>query len=206
MERLIIDDLYDIAQSMYIDVVENKKVGVTFTGLYEEALEIVKYLLGMEDVFPYSVKLLPPESNGYEREYFVSLEEDLEVYCEPAWDEESKQYLYIDGDVAYTMNNCNSDILKAMKFVKEYEVSFDDDECCGECCCGHSCKNEEAILNDPNRSETVRVAVDDNGHIHGFEKSWIVDRDGMHYHHTISHYSNDETKLCEIMNKLGIKM
>lgn len=213
MNRLIINDLFEVVELMYDKVITQDKENVLFVGHYEDAAEVVKLLLMQENVYPYSIELVSTELNRYNKEYYVSLDENLEIICEPAWIEDT--YLH-DGvaDIVFIMNDCNSSILNRIsadnKIEVLYECEFFEEEntdCCGECCCGHSreCNNEETILNDPNRSESVRVAVDDNGHIHGFEKSWIVDRDGMHYHHTISHYSNDETNLHKIMNKLGIK-
>ena len=215
MNRLIINDLFEVVESMYDEVTTQKKKTALFVGYHADVAEVVRLLLLMyEDVTPYSIELIPTELNGYDKEYYITLDRNLEILCEPAW--VKNVYLRDEvSDIAFIMNDCNSSILNSIltdnKIEVLYECEFfeeEDVDCCGECCCGHSCEcnNEETILNDPNRLESVRVAVDDNGHIHGFEKSWIVDRDGMHYHHTISHYSNDETNLHKIMNELGIKM
>ena len=53
---------------------------------------------------------------------------------------------------------------------------------------------------------TTRVAVDNEGRIRGFEKTWKTDDDGVHYYHYYKHFSDDAESLRRIMDNLGIEL
>lgn len=208
MKRFIVNDLFDVAEAMYSEIVNKGKDDVLFVGFYEDAIEVVKELLMYEDVIPYSLEIHPVEIDGYTKEYYVSLNDDLEVWCEPAWYEEKEFYLMTDTDITFIADDCNSAIIKTIYTDEAIEVSFDDDEeccddCCGECICQSGCNEEHELSCD--NSVTTRVAVDEDGNIRGFEKTWISDKDGMHYFSKYEHYSNDEELLHHLMENFDVK-
>jgi hypothetical protein len=208
MKKFIIEDLFDVAEAMYDEIVENKKEEVMFVGHYEDAIEVVKELLMYEDVVPFSIELQPDFIAGYTKEYYVSLNEDLELWCEPAWYEEKEFYLMTDTDVAFIADDCNSSILKTIFTNETVEVSFNEDECCDDCCgeciCHCGCNEEHELQSD--NSVTTRVAVDEDGNIRGFEKTWTTEEDGLYYYSQYKHYSNNEELLHKLMENFNIKI
>lgn len=210
MKRFIIEDLSEVAEAMYDEIVNKGKEDVMFVGYYEDAMEVIKELLMYEDVIPFSIELHPYFIKGYEKEYYVSLDEDLELWCEPAWYEEKEFYLMSDKDITFITSDSNSAILKTIFTNEAVEVSFDNDEddyceeCCGECICHGGCNEEHELPGD--KSVTTRVAVDEDGRIHGFEKTWITNEDGMHYYSRHECYSDNEELLHKLMENFDIKI
>lgn len=207
MKRFIVEDLSEVAEAMYDEIVDNRKEEVLFVGFYDDAIEVVKELLMYEDVIPYSLEIHPEEIDGYTKEYYVSLNNDFEVWCEPAWYDKKEFYLMTDTDITFIADDCNSAIIKTICTDEAVEVSFNDDEycndCCGECVCHGGC-NEEDESSDDN-SVTTRVAVGKDGRIHGFEKTWVTNKDGMHYYSRYEHYSDNEELLHKLMDDFDIK-
>ena len=212
MKRFIIEDLFDVAEAMYDEIKNNKKEEIMFVGKYDESSLVVKELIMYDDVMPYDIEICPEELDWYDKEYYVTLDEDMNVWCEPAWKKD--QYLFTTADVLFIMNDCNSSILNAIDYKEAIEVAFDYDEdfedecdeCCGECCCG-SCNGENEELEIPkDNTVTTRVAVDKDGNIRGFEKTWHTHEGGMRYFSSYSHYSNNQEMIKHLMENFDVKM
>ena len=205
MKKFIIEDLSEVAESMYFDITEDIEKdynAVTFAGYYEDAIIVLKHLLMFDETIPCYVDIKDADWYGYEKEYFVTLDFDMNVWCSPAYDCKNNCYLALDTDCLYIADDCNSSLLKYINCPKEemYEVSYDlDEECDGNCECCH-CSDE-----DDNQEIVTRVAVDEDGTIRGFEKSWSTHEDGMYYHSTYTHYSNNPDILKQMMDNFDIK-
>ena len=183
MKKFYVED-FDVAQAMYHEIEKENKEEVTFVGFYEDALAVIKELLMMYDeVMPHSIEIHPEELDWYDKEYYVTLDENFELWVEPAFSKDHDRYLMGYADVLFMMGDCNSAILNEMECDLAVELVCDDDEeecdeCCGECCCHmehtSECKDEEceAHLSPCDNSVTTRVAVDEDGRIHGFERTW----------------------------------
>ena len=200
MKRFIIEDMSDVAVAMYDEIADNKKEDVTFVGFYDDAIALIKELIMYEEVMPYDIEISDIEICGYEKEYYVTLDEDYNVWCQPAY---SKKHTYLSSvtDVLFIMNNCNSSILNVINAEETIEVAFYcdeecEDECCGECCC-HSEPSDNSV--------TTRVAVDEDGNIRGFEKTWHTHENGMSYFSKYEHYTNDQELLRKLMDNFDIK-
>ena len=212
MERFIIDDLSEVAEAMYDEIVnDDKKEEILFVGFYDDAINVIKELIMFDGVMPYSFEIHPEELDGYDKEFYVTLDENLGLWCEPAIP--NGKYLYSVTDVLFIMNDCNSSILKEIDAKEEVEVTFDyydeDDEypecgeCCGECCC--HCEDDD-LEESEDRTVTTRVAVDKDGNIRGFEKTWHTHEGGMRYFSSYSHYGNDQDMIKHLMENFDVKM
>lgn len=222
MKRFIIEDLFDVAEAMYDEIKNNKKEQVMFIGKYDEAILAVKELIMYDDVIPYDIEICPEEIGLYNKEYYITLDADMNVWCEPAWRKD--RYLYSTTDVMFIMNDCNSSILNAIGCYEAIEVAFDYEEkldecncaCGGEChgtcsgeCCDESCchcknNNESEVPSD--HAVTTRIAVDENGNICGFEKTWNTHEGGMKYFSSYSHYSNNQDMIKYLMENFDMKL
>ena len=214
MKRFIIEDLFEIAEAMYNEIENNNKEEAMFVGKYDEAVSVVKELIMLDYVIPYSVDIHPEELDGYDKEYYVTLDENLELWCEPAFPNDA--YLYSATNILFVMNDCNSSILNKIDYDESVEVTFgyEEDylypecgECCGECGC-HECNSEdnEELETPEENTITTRVAVDKDGNIRGFEKTWRTHEGGMKYFSSYSHYSNNQDMIKLLMENFDVKM
>ena len=209
MKRFLINDLSEVAEAMYDEILNHKKNDVLFVGYYEDAVEVVKELSMYEGVIPFSVELHPEFIKGYDREYYVSLNDELEIWCQPAWYEEKEFYFMTDVDIAFIVGDCNSAILKTIRVEEAVEVTFEADEeeyceeCCGECCCGSTC-NEEETHEITDGESVTRILVDKDGKLRGFSKTWESEEGGVRCHTSYEHYSNSEELLKRLIKEFNI--
>lgn len=209
MKRFLIDSLADVASAMYENIKCLDHNDVMFVGKYEDAIVVIKELLMYDEVFPHHIKITPEFWDGYDKEYYVTLDEDMDVWCEKAYDSEHASYVYDETECLFIADDCNSAILSKIDCNENtiYEVSYDledddcyDCECDGNCeCCGLSEKSNDA------HEVITRVATDEDGKLRGFEKSWETHADGLHYHSTYSFYSSDEKMLKNMLDNFSIK-
>lgn len=202
MKRILIEDLGEIACHMYDSIVDDGLNDVTFVGYYEDTICLVKELLMFDDVEIHQIEVEPVERDGYDMEYYVTLDSELNVWCEKAYSFNHDRYLYNETRRLFIADDCNSAILKEIDCDKNdmYEVSYylddEDPDCDGNCVCCNSEDNHEVV---------TRVAVDDTGKLRGFEKSWSTKEGNMTYHSTYTHYSNNTELLKQLMEDFDIK-
>jgi hypothetical protein len=208
MKRFIIEDLSEVAAAMYDEIVNRTRQHVVFIGYYDEAIAVMKELMVYDGVYPYNIDIQEESWSGYEKEYYVELDDNLDLWVSPAWYAEKEFYLMVDTDIAFITGDCNSMILKTIRTDSAVEVVYADEieeDCCGNCSgtCDGNCKCHE----EPNDHAIVtHVAVSEDGRIHGFEKSWTHNENGMHYVSSYTHYSNDENFIKELMENFNIKI
>lgn len=206
MKKFLIDDLSDVAYAMYENIVEDVCQNVMFVGFYEDASAIIKELLMYDEIIPYNISIEPIESDNYDKEYYIALDNNFNIWCCKAYDVQDKCYLWDTTDCLFIADDCFSAILKEIGCDDDnmYEVSYDlDDEecaCDGDCACCN-CNDGK----DDNYEVITRVAVDDNGVIRGFEKTWETKEGNMTYHSTYTHYSNNTELLKQLMENFDIK-
>jgi len=206
MKRFLIYDISDVTELMYREV-QSGCSDVSFIGLYDDAVKVIKELMFYDGVYPYQILIEPEEWDGYDKEYLVTLDSDLCVWCEKVCREHG--YIEIETDCALIADDCSSVLLKKIfcDDEKMYEVSYDLDyeeesncECDGncECCC--------FAKNDDEHEVVTRVTTDKNGKVMGFEKAWDTKDGNMNYHTTYSFYSNNENMLKDLLKDFNIKL
>lgn len=206
MKRFLIEDLSDVACSMYENVTEKGFNDVMFVGHYKDASTVIKELLMYDETIPYHVTIKSEDWGSYDKEYYVTLDENMNIWCNEAYDFEYERYLYDTTQCLYVADDCNSALLKKITCNEDniYEVSYDlgdeECECDGNCAC---CNRNDS--KDDNHEVITRVAVDDNGKLRGFEKSWSTKEGNMTYHSTYTHYSNNTELLKQLMENFDIK-
>ena len=206
MKKFLINNLSDLAYAMYENIVEDVCKNVMFVGFYEDASAIIKELLIYDEIIPYNISIEPIESDNYDKEYYIALDNNFNIWCCKAYDVEDKCYLWDMTDCLFIADDCCSAILKEIGCDKDnmYEVSYDledeECECDGNCACCN-CNDGK----DDNHEVITRVAVDDAGKLRGFEKSWSTKEGNMTYHSTYTHYSNNTELLKQLMENFDIK-
>ena len=205
MKKFLVNYLSDVAYAMYDSIADDKLEDVMFVGHYEDIIMVLKELLIFDETVPHHIRMTSEDLDGYDKEYCIILDNEMNIWCEPAYVVEEEGYLPLFADRLFIADDCNSILLKSIRYNKKdvFEVSYDlDDE---ECECDGNCECCRCSEEDDNHEVVTRVVVDKDGTIRGFEKSWSTHEDGMYYHNTYTHYSNNSDMLKQIMDVFNIK-
>ena len=218
MYKYYVENYFDVAKTMYDVVIKNKKEEITFVGFYEDAIEVIKELLMYEETTIHSLDIHSEEWDGYDKEYYVTLDNNFEVWAEPAFSKDHNRYLYGSADILFMTSNSNSSILNAIEYDIAVEVVFDmGNECDSKCStdCYDECECLNKTLSKTNKSDNInasnensvmtRVIKDKDGRVRGFEKEWETTENGVHYYSRYEHFSNDQKLLSQLMDNFNIK-
>ena len=202
MERLLVEDITNVAELMY-DMVADGYDDISFVCKYEDATHLIKELLmSYDETNVYQVSIETIDWDGYDKEYIVTLDGDMNIWCEKAYQEEYNRYLFITDECVLVADDCNSKILDSIDSDEVYEVGYNldnEEEChcnCENCKCNEESDKHEVI---------TRVATDESGKVKGFEKSWNTKDGSINYHTTYSFYSNNDSMLKDMMKNFDIK-
>ena len=129
-----------------------------------------------------------PEWDGYDDSFIISLLDD-EIWCEPVKRDDG--YIFIEADVVYIFDDCNSKIIPKIESDEIYEVEIGNeyDDCNGDCenC---NCHNETYL----------HTSEDEDENTHGFTASRSDGDSYMSY----SYYSSDELSHEDIQKMLKV--
>ena len=176
----VMSDMYDRVKS------DDEYNSVDVIVKYEDAKEIIRELVGMGYGITFIDKFGDPEWDGYDDAFVISLLDD-EIWCEPVKRENG--YIFVEADVVYIFDDCNSKIVPKIESNEVYEVGIgeDYDDCDGDC------KNCDC------HDETyLHTSEDEDGNTHGFTASKSDGNSYMSY----SYYSSDELSHEDIQKML----
>lgn len=224
MKKFIVEKTTDIAEFMY-DKMTNGCIDAMFVGLYEDAVEVLKHLISYDETMIFHVEIEPEDYDWYDKEYYISLDRDLNIWCNKAYYAEKDTYLYTESECTLIADDCNYKILEHIGCDDIYMVSYDlsnkndeydyhEDQCDGKCCgCGLDCRpdpeediEEKHKIGTESNTVNSRVVVDKDGKIKGFEKSWSTQSGNMTYYGMYSHYSNDQEMIKKLMENFDIRI
>lgn len=142
---------------------------------YEDAKEIIRELIGMGYGIAFINELADPEWDGYDDAFVISLLDD-EIWCEPV--KRKDGYIFVEADVVYVFDDCNSKIIPKIESDEVYEVEVGNyDDCDGDC------------ENCPSHDETyLHTSENEDGNTHGFTASRSDGDSYMSY----SYYSSNK--------------
>lgn len=122
-----VSDVYDRVKS------DDEYNSVDVVAKYEDAKEIIRELVGIGYGIAFINELADPEWDGYDDAFVVSLLDD-EIWCEPV--KRKDGYIFVEADVVYIFDNCNSKIIPKIESDEVYEVGIGDfDYDCENCNC-----------------------------------------------------------------------
>ncbi len=112
MKSITFNDIKSLAD--YMIVQSKHKLYIVATVFYDDAIELIKYILKDDDIKISILDISPFNLNGYNREYYVSISEDYEFAVEPAFSEgryldTMADVILIDGDARYNIVKKNKD-------------------------------------------------------------------------------------------------
>lgn len=175
-----VSDTYDRVKS------DDEYNSVDVVAKYEDAKEIIRELIGIGYGIAFIDKFGNPEWDGYDDAFVISLLDD-EIWCEPV--KRDAGYIFVEADVVYIFDDCNSKIIPKIESDEVYEVGIGNeyDECDGDC---ENC--------DCHDDTYLHTSEDEDGNTHGFTASRSDGDSYMSY----SYYSSDELSHEDIQKML----
>lgn len=175
-----VSDTYDRVKS------DDEYNSVDVVAKYEDAKEIIRELIGIGYGIAFIDKFGNPEWDGYDDAFVISLLDD-EIWCEPV--KRDAGYIFVEADVVYIFDDCNSKIIPKIESDEVYEVGIGNeyDECDGDC---ENC--------DCHDDTYLHTSEDEDGNTHGFTASRSDGDSYMSY----SFYSSDELSHEDIQKML----
>ena len=120
-----VSDVYDRVKS------DDKYNSVDVVAKYEDAKEIIRELIGIGYGIASINGFGDPEWDGYDDAFIISLLDD-EIWCEPI--KRKDGYIFVEADVVYIFDDCNSKIVPKIEADEVYEVEIGDfDYDCENC-------------------------------------------------------------------------
>lgn len=174
-----VSDVYDRVKS------DDEYNSVDVVAKYEDAKEIIRELVGIGYDIAFIDKFGNPEWDGYDDSFVISLLDD-EIWCEPV--KRDDKYIFIEADVVYIFDDCNSKIIPKIESDEVYEVGIGNyDDCDGDC---ENCNCYDETY--------LHTSEDEDGNTHGFTASRSDGDSYMSY----SYYSSDELSHEDIQKML----
>lgn len=177
IKTLYCDDLTELAYEVrdaYARVIRDDICNsVTVIAKYYDAKEIICELVMMGYSIATMDDFSDPEYDKYDDAYVISLYRD-EIWCQPVM--VNDRYIFIEDDVVFIMEDCNSKILERTSTEDLIAVELGDEEC--------DCENYEETTSDKTLEKTVVDDVD----MHGF----TVSKNSGDSYVTYSFYSSEK--------------
>ena len=174
-----VSDVYDRVKS------DDEYNSVDVVAKYEDAKEIIRELIGIGYGIAFIDGFGNPEWDDYDDAFVISLLDD-EIWCEPV--KRKDGYIFVEADVVYVFDDCNSKIIPKIESDEVYEVEVGNyDDCDGDC------------ENCPSHDETyLHTSENEDGNTHGFTASRSDGDSYMSY----SYYSSNKLSHEDIQKML----
>lgn len=165
-----VSDVYDRVKS------DDEYNSVDVVAKYEDAKEIIRELIGIGYGIAFINELADPEWDGYDDAFVVSLLDD-EIWCEPVKLKDG--YIFVEADVVYIFDDCNSKIIPKIEADEVYEVGIGDFDYDCENCDYHDMTTTSSATYKVNGKEVTKEeydkAVEDiSGFLSFVNKIWDI--------------------------------
>lgn len=165
-----VSDAYDRVKS------DNEYNTVDIVAKYEDAKEIIRELVGIGYGIASINGFGDPEWDGYDDAFIISLLED-EIWCEPI--KRKDGYIFVEADVVYIFDDCNSKIVPKIEADEVYEVEIGDFDYDCENCDYHDMTTTSSAIYKVNNKEVTKEeydkAVEDiSGFLSFVNKIWDI--------------------------------
>lgn len=152
MEKLQFNDIADLGNFMYeLATKESQDACAILT--YEKTSELLKWLLQYDDVKATFIELEHEEYNGYDKEFYIVLDTDLEIHIEQAYDEKDKIILGVDETgVLLCEEEKIEEFINANEAYYSFIIEFvGKEDNCGDCC--------EDCSNCPYKESSIAISM-----------------------------------------------
>lgn len=114
MRKNYFEDYEELADYMVDAVQDEEEYYITAALFYEDAANLAKELLRFENVDIEFFEIEPPEYNNYAREYYVTIDNNLGLSVEKAYNSDKDIYLQTDPGMLLLESSVSSAILKRL--------------------------------------------------------------------------------------------
>ena len=151
-----VSDVYDRVKS------NDKYNSVDIVAKYEDAKEIIRELIGIGHGIAFIDGFGNPELDGYDDAFVISLL-DGEIWCKPV--KRKDGYIFVEADVVYIFDDCNSKIIPKIESDEVYEVGIGNEyDDCENCNCHDMATTSSTSYEVNGKSvdkETYEKAIED---------------------------------------------
>lgn len=121
-----VSDVYERVKS------DDEYNSVNVVAKYEGAKEIIRELIEVGYSIAFIDDFGNPKWDDYDDAFVISLYDD-EIWCEPV--KRKDGYIFVEADVVYIFDDCNSKIIPKIESDEVYEVEIGNeyDNCDGDC-------------------------------------------------------------------------
>ena len=171
MEKFLFEDVSGVVDKLLEewDKLEEKKkedYTISVVSHYNIMKDIINYLVKNTSFMLCDIELEEPNYRNYYDEYILTIDSNLEIWCQKAKLDNDK-YVRVEDSITFVHSDVNSKFVVINKnecliefdFGSEEETVCDCDECCG-CCCN----NELAIETDDNMHGFTVNRSNENGY------------------------------------------
>ena len=139
MEKIHFENTAECADYMVEKFLLNLEICAVL--FYDDTVDLIKELATYKEVKIKSIEIHSSELDGYDKEYYVSLDKDGYLYVEPAY--RDKEYICLEDDMLVLIpNNANYSIIKEIPNdnCREIYIGIDNnygyncEDCCRDCC------------------------------------------------------------------------
>lgn len=121
-EELLINDFYDLVIDTIPFLDDNEQVAII--AKYEEAIDILKELLNLDQTSICNVEIWGKDWDGYDQEFLIDITPNYEIYCEKMIKKDGCR-IKSNADIVYILENCNSKAVNDVQDEKVIVVTLD---------------------------------------------------------------------------------
>lgn len=211
-----VDDIlycYDIGYG------EKEFFGINIVADYTTSVSILNALIRKSDFDLYSIDISPKALDGYNGEYWITIDEDGLIFCEKA--KKGDGYILVEegNEITYVHEDVSNDFLSKNIHADMIYFTIDDDNSCdGDCeycctlCCDEYCEgstkekvanNNIVSCNSNNRAEIYKKS---NDIPISFTTLWNDQEDGFIHSGSYSYFCTDYDDLRKIAKRYKIEL
>lgn len=192
-KNMILENEYELADTM-LGIFEEESMVVTCIAHYKYIKDLLKALIVDSDNIDIAeIELEPDYLNGYDKEFMLSIGKDGKIWVEKSYSDYNKDYLWLEDDIIFIHDDCNSKIFNKVDNEDAMIIYFDY---CGEVeefRCNGDCAHCEFAEVHEEETDLCECEEDD---MHGFSFSKDMGNEKISY----SFYSTD-VDMVERMRK-----
>lgn len=172
MEKFLFENVDGVVDKLLeewdkLEEKKNEDYTISVVSHYNIMKNIINYLVKNTSFTLCDIELEEPNYRNYYDEYILTIDSNLEIWCQKAKLDNGK-YVRVEDSVTFVHSDVNSKFVVINKdecliefdFGTEGETVCDCDECCG--CC--DCNKELAIESDDNMHGFTVNRSDENGY------------------------------------------
>lgn len=138
MEKIEFLDYAELGEYIYELAIEDKKT-VSVVMFRNDIVGLLRWLMEYDEIDLGHIEIKDEIIDGYGKEYYLTLDKNLNVEIEPVYEEDTKTIISCYADIVLFDGNASSRIAIENENCEQIEISLpendDDEDSCGECAC-----------------------------------------------------------------------